>query len=114
MTQAGQTTTYTYDRDWVSKLTWEERTYQYRYNAYGDLTAILLGNQPLMSYSYSGPSRQLSQIVYASGQRIEYTYDRFGNAINITEDGQEVYRPVFDEFGNYQYSENVSSGRRVS
>lgn len=108
---ADRTVSYTYNKDRISSITRDGNTYVYAYNPFGDLVSISLAGKTLLQYTYNGPSRQLSRVDYASGQFIQYEYDRFGNPVSISENGQETYKPVFDEFGNYQYTEDLDSGR---
>lgn len=101
--QVNMNTTYSYENDKISSITHNGFSYNYEYDAYGNLKTFSLENSPLITYSYNNDYyKSLGSITYENGLTITYSYDNRGNITGISHDGgnTETYSYEYDEYNN--------------
>ncbi len=93
------TANYTYDNDRITSISHSGTTYNFEYDAFGNQTVVKVGNQPLVSYTYTNDKSDVNSITYGNGFIINYTLDKDGNITKIKYDGTDTY--------SYEYSDGV-------
>ena len=98
-------TTYLYEKDRIKSVTHNGFSYNYEYDAWGNPTAVKVGEQPLVSYSYdSGQNRsRVNRITYGNGDYTDYSYSTDGNISVI-----KSYSADNTLNAEYQYTYNSS------
>ena len=99
------TTSYLYEKDRIKSVTHNGFSYNYEYDAWGNPTAVKVGEQPLVSYSYdSGQNRsRVNRITYGNGDYTDYSYSIDGNISVI-----KSYSSDNTLNAEYQYTYNSS------
>ena len=74
-------TSYSYADDRISSITHNGFSYNYEYDAWGNATAVKVGTQPLVSYSYGDNQyrSRVNRITYGNGDYTDYAYNEDGN-----------------------------------
>lgn len=79
-------TSYSYEKDRIKSITHNGFSYNYEYNAWGNLRMVKVGDQSLVSYDYDSNDKtrdRLNRITYANGDYTVYTYNTDGNISSI-------------------------------
>lgn len=78
-------TAYVYDDDRIQTITHNGFSYNYEYDAWGNVSAVKVGQQSLVSYNYdNGINRnRVNTITYGNGDYVNYTYDNSGNITSV-------------------------------
>ena len=79
-------TSYSYEKDRIKSITHNGFSYNYEYNAWGNLRMVKVGDQALVSYDYDSNDKtrdRLNRITYANGDYTVYTYNTDGNISSI-------------------------------
>lgn len=65
--------------------------YNFYYDAFGNSTAILVGEHTLAEYVYAAGNGNLTQQIYGNGDTVSYTYDYLGRIQSATySNGREL------------------------
>lgn len=118
-------TTYQYEDDKIESINHNGFSYNYEYDAWGNATAVKVGQQPLVSYSYdSGEYRnRVNRITYGNGDYVTYTFSDKGNVTSVKSyssdnvltsdyvysyDGNSVLSKITDNIANVEtkYEQN--------
>ncbi len=86
------TNTYTYDKDYLKKITHNNFDYDFIYDEYGNTTSIKVAGKPLINHQYEANNGYLLKSTYGNKDTINYQYDAFGRIskkINTT--GEATY-----------------------
>ncbi len=78
-------TAYIYDDDRIQTVTHNGFSYNYEYDDWGNVSAVKVGQRPLVSYNYdSGSNRsRVNTITYGNGDYVDYAYDNSGNITSV-------------------------------
>lgn len=97
-----KTNIYTYDSNGnVTDITHNGVAYHFTYNENNNLEQFKVGNQVLLSNSYSEDGKVQTGTTYGNGQNQSYLYDQAGeNVTGIKMDGSLAYSTEYDENGN--------------
>ncbi len=94
---------YTYTNDKVSSITHNGFTYNFTYDEWGNQTSVQIAGVTLIGYEYADrEGTQISEITYATGKSVSYSYNDDGNITGVSYNGGEttVYEFSYDETGN--------------
>ena len=75
------TNQYSYENDNIKTITHNGTTYEFVYDAYGNVKDIKVGNQTLKTTTYGTQNGNLLQSTYGNNQNVQYQYDRFNRII---------------------------------
>ena len=91
---------YVYTNDRLTGISNNGTTYLISYNLWGELQSVSVGSQPIITYSYGeGASRsRITQVDYANGTTVCYSYDLAGNVIFVEVQSDDYYKSF-----NYEY-----------
>lgn len=107
-------TEYSYENDRISSVSHNGFSYDFEYDIWGNQTTVKIGSTAIASCSYGTGenSSRLSQISFANGQSIGYTYDSDNNITAVTYDGSAVprYTYSYDENGVLTSSSDNETG----
>lgn len=93
---------YTYTNDRVSSITHNGFTYNFTYDEWGNQTSVKIGVTTMVEFEYADrEGSQISEITYATGKSVSYTYNDDGNITGVSYNGGEsnVYEYAYDENG---------------
>lgn len=93
---------YTYTNDRVSSITHNGFTYNFTYDEWGNQTSVQIAGFTLIEYEYADrEGTQISEITYATGKSVSYTYNDDGNITGVSYNGGEtnVYEYAYNEDG---------------
>ena len=93
---------YTYANDRVASITHNGFTYNFTYDEWGNQTSVKIGNATLVEIEYADRGGiQISEITYATGKSVSYTYNDDGNITGVSYNGGEtnVYEYAYNEDG---------------
>ena len=78
-------TAYTYEDDRISNITHNGFSYNYEYDAWGNVISVKVGQQSLVNYEYGeGVNRnRINRLTYGNGDYTDYVYDNAGNVVTI-------------------------------
>ena len=106
--RAGQSVEYTYDN--FGKLTsilHAGTTYSFLYDIFGNKTSTQVGSRTLATYTYGANNGNLMRLTYGNGNRVDYTYDRFGNFATVAFNGTVVMKNFADSRGDIVRTEDL-------
>lgn len=90
---------YKYNNDKISTITHNGTTYSFIYDTFGNIYQVKVGERVLITNNYGARNGDLTNIQYGNGQKIDYTYDRFGRIQTQTKN-QGKYTYTYDAKGN--------------
>lgn len=103
---------YTYNNDRVASITHNGFTYNFTYDEWGNQTSVQIAGFTLIEYEYADrEGTQISEITYATGKSVSYTYNDDGNITGVSYNGGEtnVYEYAYNEDGNLNaVTDNIS------
>ena len=109
------TTNYTYD---VENRLKSINNYNINYDTFGRLNNIKVGSTSLMTYNYNtfANGGNLSNTIFANGQKYVYNYDDKGRLKSITDGTKEIYKNIYGPDGKvnmlqYDYSNYNNSNK---
>ena len=79
-------TSYSYENDRIKSITHNGFSYNYEYDAWGNPSAVKVGEQELVSYRYDSADKtrdRLNRITYGNGDYTEYSYNDDGNITSV-------------------------------
>ncbi len=77
--KSGNTTnSYTYDKDYLTKITHNNFDYDFVRDEYGNTTSIKVAGSPLITHQYEANNGYLLKSIYGNNDTINYEYDTFG------------------------------------
>ncbi len=108
-------TSYSYENDRIKSVTHNGFLYNYEYDVWGNPTAVKVGEQSLVSYTYDLDNKtrdRVNRITYGNGDYTEYSYNDNGNIEAIksySPDGLLVdnYEYIYDENGQLEKIKNL-------
>lgn len=77
-------TSYSYENDRIKSITHNDFSYNYEYDEWGNPTAVKVGEQALVSYTYDSADKtrdRLNRITYGNGDYTEYGYNTADGSI---------------------------------
>lgn len=77
--------TYNYSNDRLTSINHNGFSYNFTYNTWGNLTAVKVNSQNLVSYTYGSAENRdrLGKITYGNGNTVSYLYDNEDNITGI-------------------------------
>ncbi|GFP74301.1 DNRLRE domain-containing protein [Clostridium fungisolvens] len=106
---ASITQVYKYTNDRLSNTTANGTNYNYQYDLFGNINAILVGNQKLVDIStYSETSQKTS---FANGQSVNLNYDKNMNVVNKQYNDLAIARYEYDSQGLLGYKNDLVNGK---
>lgn len=100
---AAMTNSYTFENDKIKTISHNGFTYEYNYDIWGNKTEVKIGSTVLSQTDYgTGQHRdRVSEVTYANGQSVSYTYDSDSNITAISYDGGQTdqYEYAYDNEG---------------
>ncbi|MBO5947448.1 RHS repeat-associated core domain-containing protein [bacterium] len=103
---------YTYTDDKVTSISHNGFSYDFTYDEWGNQTSVKIADTTLIEYEYADrEGSQISEITYATGKSVSYTYNDDGNITGVSYNGGEtkVYEYTYDENGTLStVTDNVS------
>ncbi len=75
-------TSYSYENDRIKSITHNGFSYNYEYDVWGNPTAVKVGEQSLVSYTYDSGNQtrdRINRITYGNGDYTDYSYNADGN-----------------------------------
>ena len=106
--RAGQSVEYDFDD--FGKLTsilHAGTTYSFLYDIFGNKTSTRVGSRTLATYTYGANNGNLMRLTYGNGNRVDYTYDRFGNFATVAFNGTVVMKNFADSRGDIIRTEDL-------
>ncbi len=108
-------TSYKYDNDRIESITHNGFSYNYEYNVWGNPTAVKVGEQSLVSYTYDLEDKtrdRVNRITYGNGDYTNYIYNDDGNIDKIQSYSADniltaEYCYFYNENGNIERIRNV-------
>ena len=93
---------YTYEHDKLKTITHNGFSYEFSYDIWGNQSSVKINDITLASNTYGEGEHydRLSEITYANGQSVSYSYNSNGDISGISYDGGETNRYA------YEYDEN--------
>jgi len=70
--------TYTYDKDYLKKITHNNFDYEFIKDEYGNTISITVAGTPLITHQYEANNGYLLKSIYGNNDSIHYEYDPFG------------------------------------
>lgn len=111
----GNEVTYHYnDEGKITKVDHNGFHYNYTFDAFGNPTAVKVGTQNLVTYSYQSDLSKLASMTYGNGDKVSYNYNNFGEVSRITMgDAADYYGFKHNANGDIIYERDTISGQRV-
>lgn len=111
----GNEVTYYYnDEGKITKVNHNGFYYNYTFDAFGNPTAVKVGSQNLVTYSYQPDLSKLASMTYGNGFTVSYNYNNFGEVSRITMgDAANYYGFKHNANGDIIYERDTISGQRV-
>lgn len=111
----GKEVTYYYnDEGKITKVNHNGFDYNYTFDAFGNPTAVKVGTQNLVTYSYQSDLSKLASMTYGNGDKVSYNYNNFGEVSRITMgDAADYYGFKHNANGDIIYERDTISGQRV-
>lgn len=109
---------YTYnDKGYLSQVDHNNFYYGLTYNSFGNLSGVSVGKDSsslnLVTNSYYSGNGPLSQVRYANGDKVNYTYDKLDRLDTVSYDNVESYRYAYDARGNLARLTALNGGQTV-
>ena len=107
--QGSQTLTnrYEYSNNDLKKLTHNGFDYNFTYDKFGNSTAVKVGTQSLIEYSYNHNNGSLQNVLYGNQDTTAYTYDEYGNVTNVAVNGVDRYQSFSNKLGDITKHEDL-------
>ena len=114
-------TSYSYENDRIKSITHNGFSYNYEYDVWGNPTAVKVGEQALVSYTYDSDNQtrdRINRITYGNGDYTDYSYNDNGNIEAIKSylpDGSLVadYEYCYDGNGQLEKIKNITENTVV-
>ncbi len=110
----GMNAAYTYSDGRISSVTYGSFVYTFTYDAWGNITQVLMGSSPLISYSYGAAADkgQVQSLTYGNGQQVFYGYNSKDQIISVGYTGQlNRFAYTYDEEGKLTSITDSISGQ---
>ena len=85
-------------------------TYNLQYNAFGTQTAVKVGTQSLVSYTYASNNGDLTKTQYGNGQYLTPTYDSLGRVSKLSYNGSAIYEYYYGTNGKVGLIKDLAQG----
>lgn len=107
---------YTYDpvSGRLTAVTTATVTYTFRYDIYGNTSAILADGETLVSYTVSAGNGKVTDVTYGNGDTVHYDYDALDRVSSVWYNGVETTRYTYGKEGDLVGVEDVVLGREES
>lgn len=90
------------------------QTYNFTYDAFGNMTELKVGSQTLANYAYGTGNGLLQKQTYANGDSVSFTYDNLGRAKTATYSDGLVLTYVYNGEGNLHSLTEEKNGTSVT
>ena len=86
-------------------------TYNFTYDAFGNILTTKVGNTPLSTNTYEAGNGNLSQVTYGNGFVKKYIYDKYGRITSHSENGDTKARYIYNAEGQLGKVEDNSANK---
>ena len=91
----------------------QSQTYSFTYDRFDNVTAVKVGADILVSYTYMDKNGPLSSITYGNGHAVSYTYDALERVVAESHNGVLKYRYIYGCEGALSRMEELDANGTV-